>query len=366
MSICTERTVQKAQLTMNRVSIIADSVERATQISTHLSGVFETQIISVSDLPRSNPSEFIIGDVTMSQSKVAILKAWIERRPKNGHVIFVVDKESRPQAVQAYAVGATDVLPRPINRKMLLAKLLGDLEALAGSPSDQSFDSSCGISKGLGALQNIFAAAALGSSLDTKSIDLAGQSIVSQIEDEGCVNWIETVRKHHSQTYQHCLIVTGVAVTFGRYLGFSNADQQRLATAGLLHDLGKARIPLSILEKPGPLDTDELATMRQHPLLGYDVLRTMKGVQPEMLDMVTHHHECLDGSGYPHGLQGSELSDLVRTMTIADVFGALIERRSYKPPLSGEAAFQVLSDMGPKLDRDLVKAFRPLSKTQFG
>jgi HD-GYP domain-containing protein (c-di-GMP phosphodiesterase class II) len=81
-----------------------------------------------------------------------------------------------------------------------------------------------------------------------------------------------------------------------------------------------------------------------------------------MLDMIVHHHEFLDGSGYPHGLHGKEISDLVRIMTISDVFAALIERRSYKPPVSAEAAYQVLLDMGPKLDTDLVRAFKFVSR----
>ena len=81
-----------------------------------------------------------------------------------------------------------------------------------------------------------------------------------------------------------------------------------------------------------------------------------------MVDMVIHHHECLDGSGYPHGLQADEISDFVRILTIADIFGALIERRSYKPPLSAEAAYQILLNMGPKLDKDLVREFRFVSQ----
>ena len=77
---------------------------------------------------------------------------------------------------------------------------------------------------------------------------------------------------------------------------------------------------------------------------------------------MVHHHEYLDGSGYPHGLSANEISDLVRIITIADVFGALIERRSYKPPLTGEAAYDALTRMGPKLDKDLVRAFRSVAK----
>jgi len=102
--------------------------------------------------------------------------------------------------------------------------------------------------------------------------------------------------------------------------------------------------------------------MRKHPEYGFDALKAAGSVPSEMLDIVLHHHEMLDGSGYPHGLQDHEISDLVRLMTISDVFGALIERRSYRPPLSGEAAYQILLDMGPRLDRHLVRAFKFASR----
>ena len=134
--------------------------------------------------------------------------------------------------------------------------------------------------------------------------------------------------------------MTGLAVAFGQELGVSRADRQRLSFAGMLHDIGKARIPLAILEKPGRLDEAEMAVMKKHPQYGLDALGTVSGLSSEMLDMVVHHHEYLDGSGYPHGLLANEISDLVRMVTISDVFGALIERRSYKPPLSGDAAYE--------------------------
>ena len=347
---------------MNCLSIISDSAYRAETIDSQLHGVFETQLISLDDIPDSPPTQFTVCDVNLDSAHIPALKLWLKRRPKDGKIILAVDKGSRFQAVQASSIGATGLLPRPIEGKLLLKELLGDIESLAGGPSVAA---SSGVSAGVKALQSIFASASLGAPLDPKSIDVAGETIVSHIAEEGFGRWIDIVRKHHSQTYQHCLVVTGVAVAFGQHLRFSNADQQRMATAGLLHDIGKARIPLSILEKPGRLDNDEMAIMRQHPLLGYEALRKMQGLQPEMLDMVVHHHEYLDGSGYPHGLPASELSDLVRTMTISDIFGALIERRSYKPPMSGEAAYQILKDMGPKLDADLVREFQPISRAHF-
>ena len=126
----------------------------------------------------------------------------------------------------------------------------------------------------------------------------------------------------------------------------------------MLHDIGKARIPISILEKPARLDNDELIIMRKHPEYGLDALKSVPDIDQDMVDMVLHHHELLDGTGYPHGLKAKEISDLVRIMTISDIFGALIERRSYKEPMSGKDAYQILLDMGPKLDKELVREFR--------
>jgi putative nucleotidyltransferase with HDIG domain len=358
-------TADFANILMSRLSIISDSIYRAELISSQIGNAFDTQIISLGDIPDEKPSKLTICDVNLDSSHIPALKQWLNRRPKDAKIILAVDKGSHFQAMQANALGATDLLPRPLSGKPLLTKVLGDIEALAGGQPEFSTEASYGASAGVSALQNVFAAASMGAPLDPKSIDEAGEAIVSNIEEEGFARWIKTVRKHHSQTYQHCLIVTGVAVTFAHDLRFPKTDRHRVATAGLLHDVGKAKIPLSILEKPGPLDDGELAIMRKHPLLGYDALQSVNGIHPEMLDMVAHHHEYLDGSGYPHGLQASEISDLVRTMTIADIFGALIERRSSKPPMSGEAAYGILEDMGPKLDTDLVRAFQPLSRAHF-
>src|SRR4029077_11116903 len=116
-------------------------------------------------------------------------------------------------------------------------------------------------------LRGIFAAACTGAVPDQGAIQSAGDAVVGQLEAQGLAAWIDTVRAHHSQTYQHCLLVTGLAVAFGQQLGVSRADRQRLSFAGMLHDIGKARIPLAILEKPGRLDA-EMAVIRKHPQYG--------------------------------------------------------------------------------------------------
>jgi putative nucleotidyltransferase with HDIG domain len=343
---------------MNHLSLVSESASRARFISRHFANAFKVDIISPSELAGANPGRFVFCDIDLDGPSVPTVKLWLTSCAEDAKIIVAVDRGSHAQATRALGLGATDLELRPIEAQSVLAKLLGDIE---NGGRGQIPGATSGILDGLEALQNVFAFARLGKPLDTNVLDTAAETIVCDIKKEGFGRWLQTIRQHHSQTYQHCLIVTGVAVTFARHLGFSNADQQKIATAGLLHDVGKARIPIAILEKPGPLDADELAVMRQHPLHGYDALRRMPDLDARMLDIVLHHHEYLDGTGYPHGLSAKDLPDLVRMMTIADIYGALLERRSYKAPFTPEAAYKVIADMVSRLDRHLVRAFEPIA-----
>jgi putative nucleotidyltransferase with HDIG domain len=349
--------------TMNHLSVLCDSPADAQCVRQGSVGIFETRFLPADHRLREAewPGQYIVIGINLNDlMRISDVKHWLRRKPKDAKVIFIVDKASRLEAARAYAIGATDLVHRPVDGKALLAKLHGDIQLLA-DPSDLPFEKSPGIAAAFGALQDVFASACLGQPLDQVAINTAGEAIVREVETEGLAAWIATVRKHHGRTYQHSLLVTGLVVAFGRQLGLPHTHLKRLSFAGVLHDIGKSKIPISVLEKPGPLDDNEIAIMRQHPVFGLDTLKSVPGLPAEMIDAVAHHHEYLDGSGYPHKLKGAEISDLVRILTIADIFAALIERRSYKPPLSGEAAYKILLDMGPKLDKDLVREFSSTS-----
>jgi HD-GYP domain-containing protein (c-di-GMP phosphodiesterase class II) len=103
--------------------------------------------------------------------------------------------------------------------------------------------------------------------------------------------------------------------------------------------------------------------MKRHPVIGYELLKAQPEISPEILDGVKHHHEYLDGSGYPDALTAPQISDLVRLLTISDIYAALIESRPYRPPMSGQAAYEILDGMDGKLERSLVKAFRKVALT---
>ena len=189
----------------------------------------------------------------------------------------------------------------------------------------------------------------------------AETKILKAIKHTSLREWLTTVGCHHADTYRHCLFVTGFAVAYAQNLGMRDDDQRRLARAALLHDVGKAFIPVAILDKPGALNEAAMSEIRQHPRRGYDALAAQGGFPAEMLDVVLHHHEFLDGSGYPNGLSNNQISDIVRLTTIVDIYAALVEKRAYRLPFTHARAFALMEGMGGKLDQQLLQAFRPVA-----
>ncbi|HEX3503513.1 MAG TPA: HD domain-containing phosphohydrolase [Xanthobacteraceae bacterium] len=350
---------------MNRLTAVCDSSEKYRLISVQLKDLFEPVFVSLDKIEQSEPPDhFCIVAVDLkSVAQIFSLRQWLKARPPGCRLIVMTEKGSRLQEAQAFALGATHVVHRIDDIAAALIKPMQQFAALAGAISDLRSDAHRGVTAALGALTDAFAVALIGGPLDRAVIDKAGDAIIEQIGGNGLLSWIETVRRHHSQTYQHSLLVTGLATDFGHYLGFASRDLKRLSFGGILHDVGKARVPIAILEKPAALDEKETNLMRRHPLFGGEALASVSDLPAEMMDVVLHHHEYLDGSGYPHGLSASQLSDLMRTLTIADIFGALIENRAYKSALPFRAAYQVLVNMGSRLDQDLVREFGGLSRS---
>ena len=137
-----------------------------------------------------------------------------------------------------------------------------------------------------------------------------------------------------------------------------------MTLGALVHDIGKTKTPLKILDKPGKLSDAELRTMRRHPVEGYEILMKNPDLGDEVAMVARSHHEYMDGSGYPDGLRGNEIPDIVRVMTVIDIFSALIEARSYKRSLQPMDAYVLLQEMGDKLDQDVVRAFEPIALNQ--
>jgi putative nucleotidyltransferase with HDIG domain len=268
--------------------------------------------------------------------------------------LFVVQSHLHHMVAQAFALGATAVVSRP---REIISKL-EQIEVAERAAQADSAKASSDITNSAAAFASMFSAIRAGKLLMLSDAENATSEIISGIEQNGLGVWLDDVRRYHQGTFQHCLLVTGVAVGFALDIKFPNADVKRLGLAATLHDIGKARIPLPILDKPGRLDPGEQEIMNRHPVIGYELLKALPEISPEILDGVRHHHEYLDGSGYPDGLTAPAISDLVRLLTISDIFAALIESRPYRPAMARQDAYKILWNMDGKLERSLVKAFR--------
>jgi putative nucleotidyltransferase with HDIG domain len=287
---------------------------------------------------------------------IVAIKKRAARLAKATKRIFIVEHSSHASVSQAYALGATLVLPGPLNKIKLLTALADPAEpAPASSQPDNAVETAAT------AIASMFTAVTLGQPLDVDGTKEAGRQIADRITQHGLSEWLTTVRRHHEGTYQHCLLVTGVAIDFGLSLGVGRMDLERMYTAAMFHDIGKAQIPLAILDKPGRLDPDERAMIETHPAAGYEFLKDHQQITPEILDAVRHHHEYLDGSGYPDALCGENINDIVRILTISDIFAALIEHRHYKPTMPRNEAYNILCGMTGKLEKALVASFKEVA-----
>ncbi|WP_375160096.1 HD-GYP domain-containing protein [Bradyrhizobium sp. RDT46] len=308
------------------------------------------------------PSAIVIRADLRDIDNIAAIKKRARNLAKAPKRIFLLEHSSHVGISQAYALGATLVLPGTINRSRLLAALADPADPSLASGETAQSDTA--VEAAATAIASMFTAVTLGQPLDVDGTKEAGRQIANRIAERGLSEWLATVRRHHEGTYQHCLLVTGFAIDFGLSLGVGRADLERLYSAAMFHDIGKAQIPLAILDKPGRLAAEERALIETHPAAGYAFLKGHDKISPEILDAVRHHHEYLDGSGYPDALCAESIGDIVRILTISDIFAALIEHRHYKPTLPRAEAYNILCGMNGKLEKALVRSFREVALTR--
>ena len=183
--------------------------------------------------------------------------------------------------------------------------------------------------------------------------------LVKLVYDGNVKTVMDAVRDHDNYTFAHSFKVGTMLAMFGSAIGLSEKDQLLLACGGLLHDVGKMVIPLGVLNKPGRLTPEEWTIMKMHVPTTMDFLHSCEDIPKGALIIAGQHHEKLDGSGYPNGLKGGEINELARMAAIVDIYGALTDRRTYKPAMEPEAAFGIMTgQMSTHIDMDLVKVFR--------
>lgn len=159
-------------------------------------------------------------------------------------------------------------------------------------------------------------------------------------------------------TFSHSIRVMKYAVEFAKYMNYSNDDVKTLKYGSIIHDIGKIVIPKEILNKKEKLDKEDYEIIKNHPYIGYQIVKNMKFLKDEEKDIVLHHHEQIDGNGYPYGLNGTELSKFCKIISVIDAFDAMISDRPYRSALTIEEAISELwANTGTQFDAHIVEDF---------
>lgn len=181
------------------------------------------------------------------------------------------------------------------------------------------------------AVVSMFEEARMGNTVDVGGAKLLVEEITESVaRNPGALISLARLKKVDDYTYMHSVAVCAMMVALAKQLGFDEAQTRLSGLAGLMHDLGKALMPMDILNKPGKLTDSEFSIIKTHPVEGHKMLLGGINVDPVIMDVCLHHHEKTDGSGYPNGLKGDEISIFAKMGAVCDVYDAITSNRPYK------------------------------------
>lgn len=188
---------------------------------------------------------------------------------------------------------------------------------------------------------------ASGKALDFNKAEDISEHIYSKINDcSALMDCVNSVRIADSYTYSHLVNVSVYSMLLGKWLGFNKKQLKDIVMAGLLHDVGKAHIPLEILNKKGPLTDQEFEIMKKHTVYGYEIVKNINAINMDVKRAVIMHHEKENGTGYPFGIKGSQKNLYSKIITVADIFDAITSERVYRGRQTPFTAFKELENVG--------------------
>ena len=165
----------------------------------------------------------------------------------------------------------------------------------------------------------------------------------SVLRNPGALINLALLKTADDYTYMHSVAVCALMASLARQLGLNEQEIREAGMAGLLHDLGKAVMPMQILNKPGKLTDDEFRTIKNHPVEGHRILLEGKSASDIVLDVCLHHHEKIDGSGYPNKLAGDQISLYAKMGAVCDVYDAITSNRPYRKGWDPAESIQKMS-----------------------
>jgi HD-GYP domain-containing protein (c-di-GMP phosphodiesterase class II) len=212
--------------------------------------------------------------------------------------------------------------------------------------------------RGRAAMVSMFQEARMGKAVDAQACQPLVEEITQSVwRNPGALVSLARLKTKDDYSYMHSVAVCALMIALGRQLGFDEARCRAAGLAGLLHDIGKTAIPLAVLNKPGKLTEDEFAIVRQHPQAGHALLLEGQGAGAEALDVCLHHHERIDGKGYPFGLASDAISQFARMGAVCDVYDAVTSNRPYKAGWDPAESIAQMASWKGHFDPVIFKAF---------
>lgn len=187
--------------------------------------------------------------------------------------------------------------------------------------------------------------------------NIANDLMTAVLDNDAIAVDISTLKVSDEYTFKHSVDVATMAMVIARKHGLSEKEIYEIGVTGLLHDVGKSKIPNEVLNKPGKLDDDEFALMKQHTLLGYGILKDKADIKDEIRQGVLQHHEKINGKGYPLGLADEKIHEYAKILSVADIYDALVTKRPYKNPFSQRDAVEMIMSMTTELDIHVMRSF---------
>lgn len=177
------------------------------------------------------------------------------------------------------------------------------------------------------------------------------------LESDAVALNIDALKVSDEYTFKHSVDVATIAMIIAKKGNMPDSDVRKIGVAGLLHDVGKSMIPNEVLNKAGKLTEEEFQIMKKHSLFGYNILKEKKELPSEVILGVLHHHEKINGKGYPLRLTADQISPYAKIIAIADVYDALVTERPYKKAFSQQDALEMIMAMTEELDIDYMRNF---------
>jgi len=208
------------------------------------------------------------------------------------------------------------------------------------------------------AVLSMFQEARMGNAIEAEAAaPLVEEISNSVLRNQGALISLARLKTADDYTYMHSVAVCALMIALARKLGLDEEQTRDAGMAGLLHDLGKAFIPIEVLNKPGKLTNEEFKLVKTHPEKGYKLLLNGKGISEVTMDVCLHHHEKIDGSGYPKGLNSDSISLYAKMGAVCDVYDAITSNRPYKAGWDPAESIKRMAEWKGHFDPSVLQAF---------